>query len=398
VSAAGDVLVGDAVFADPNAFSGFRNGAFRWTAAGGFQSLGALEPGFFSVATDVSADGSTVVGQGGIQIVVGNSSTNGSRAFRWTSATGMVAIGPMAGHTHAIATGVSDNGQVVVGISSQGILGYSLVGGNGTGTAFRWTQAGGIQDLRQLLVNAGLNLTGVTLVAATAISGDGQWIVGNAVTPTTPAGETRPFIAKYCDPAISGTCTPLGSGAAASFALATTSSTTLNVVAGASATSTLTVTPTGGFNQAVTFTCSGLPTASSCAFAPSSLTPNAAAISTTLTITTTAPSRAVGFVWSPFGGMLAVAFGIAWLLLLHAVFAVEAMRARTRSIRSIAAVCGVVVLFASCGGGGGDGATDPAPLTGGTPAGTYPVTVTATSGTGASALSRTLTVTLAVAR
>ena len=40
------------------------------------------------------------------------------RAFRWTQAGGMTAIGPLPGHQHAAATGVSDNGKIVVGTSS----------------------------------------------------------------------------------------------------------------------------------------------------------------------------------------------------------------------------------------------------------------------------------------
>jgi hypothetical protein len=125
-----------------------------------------------------------------------------------------------------------------------------------------------IQDLRQLLINAGLDLTAISLVAATGVSEDGQWIVGNAVTSTTPPGETRPFLVKYCDAAIGGTCTPFKPADVASFELATSGSPSANVVAGGSVTRTLTITPSGGFNQAVTFSCAGLPAASSCSFAP----------------------------------------------------------------------------------------------------------------------------------
>lgn len=392
VNGAGDVLVGDAVFADPNAFTGFRNGAFRWTATGGFQNLGALEPGYFSVATDVSADGTVIVGQGGIQIVVGNSSTNGSRAFRWTSTTGLQAIGPLSGHTHAIATGVSDNGKVVVGVSAAGPLSYNLFLGHGGGIAFRWTEAGGIQDLRQVLITASLNLTGITLVNASGVSADGQWIFGNAFHSTTPDGETRPFVARFCDAAISGPCTPLTIAPAASFNLTSASSTSPSVVAGSSVTSTLTVTPSGGFNQAVTFSCSGLPAESSCAFAPASLTPNGAAITTTLTITTTAP-RAAGLMSSPWGATLALAIAG---LLLGSMLTSEATRARTRWMRPVVAGIASLVVITSCGGG--DGGTAPPPLTGGSPAGTFPVVVTASSGSGANAVNKTLTISLTVTR
>ena len=91
VSGTGEVIVGDAEFA--GGFTGFHTGAFRWTG-GTFQDLGSLEPDFPSVATAVSADGAVVVGQGGISVTVGNTSTNGSRAFRWTQSQGLQPIGP----------------------------------------------------------------------------------------------------------------------------------------------------------------------------------------------------------------------------------------------------------------------------------------------------------------
>ena len=48
--------------------------------------------------------------------------------------------------------------------------------------------------------------------------------------------------------------------------------------------SALTITPLGGFSQALTYSCTGLPSEASCAFVAASAT------SETLTITTTAPS------------------------------------------------------------------------------------------------------------
>src|SRR5579864_9133519 len=64
------------------------------------------------------------------------------------------------------------------------------------------------------------------------------------------------------------------------------------IKAGQTATFTITVSPVYGLNSAVTFSCSGLPAASSCNFSPASLTPGGSPVSTTLTITTTAPSAA----------------------------------------------------------------------------------------------------------
>lgn len=69
-----------------------------------------------------------------------------------------------------------------------------------------------------------------------------------------------------------------------------TSPTSSEVTSGQSATTTITVTPQNGFNSAVSFSCSGLPTGAVCNFSPQTVTPSGTAASTTLTITTSAAS------------------------------------------------------------------------------------------------------------
>ena len=65
----------------------------------------------------------------------------------------------------------------------------------------------------------------------------------------------------------------------------TPSPTTVTVTApGQSGMSTLTITPLGGFSQALTYSCTGLPSEATCTFAAASAT------SETLTIATMAPS------------------------------------------------------------------------------------------------------------
>src|SRR5246500_1243159 len=66
----------------------------------------------------------------------------------------------------------------------------------------------------------------------------------------------------------------------------------LTVMRGKSVQTSLTVTaaPPASFNPTVTFACSGLPLETSCSFNPSSVTPNGAPVTTTLTIQTVAPS------------------------------------------------------------------------------------------------------------
>ncbi len=149
--------------------------AFRWTSAG-MVDLGTLG-GTQSQANAVNADGAVVVGS---SIITGNT---GTHAFRWTSA-GMIDLGTLGG-TNSSASGVSANGSVVVGISN--ITGE-------VAHAFRWTSPTGMQDLNKLLANAGVNMTGITLAYAWAVSGDGRFIVGDG---SFPSGTQLAYVARY---------------------------------------------------------------------------------------------------------------------------------------------------------------------------------------------------------
>ncbi len=121
---------------DGSVVVGYGNGseAFRWTQAGGMVGLGNLFVGFaYSIGIGVSGDGSTAAGL--------SLSGNGTEAFRWTQAGGMVGLGDLTGGIfYSDADGVSGDGSVVVGLS-QSTDGYE---------AFRWTQAGGMVGLGDL--------------------------------------------------------------------------------------------------------------------------------------------------------------------------------------------------------------------------------------------------------
>jgi probable HAF family extracellular repeat protein len=180
VSGDGSVVVGegsDALF--------HATRAFLWTAAGGFQDLGIV-----GSAYAVTGDGSVVVGH-----------ANYATAFLWTQAGGMQDLGTLPGNRDAVATGVSDDGRVVVGIAaprplSRSNLGYDF---DIDCRPFVWTAATGMQDLNQVLANAGVDLTGVTLFAITGMSPDGQLVSGVARTPNNDPNspnETSGFIAQ----------------------------------------------------------------------------------------------------------------------------------------------------------------------------------------------------------
>ena len=86
------------------------------------------------------------------------------------------------------------------------------------------------------------------------------------------------------------------------------SPTSTTISSGQSATFTLTVTPQNGFNQTVSFSCSGLPSGDTCSFTPSTITPSDAAVNSTMTISSS--SSATGSrlpPWEKAGAELALA-------------------------------------------------------------------------------------------
>jgi probable HAF family extracellular repeat protein len=95
--------------------------------------LGTLPGGDWSEAYGVSADGSVVVGEA-------ENAAGQWRAFRWTAAGGMQDLGTLGGG-ESEAWGVSADGSVVVGWADNAA---------GQSRAFRWTAARGMQDLGTL--------------------------------------------------------------------------------------------------------------------------------------------------------------------------------------------------------------------------------------------------------
>jgi hypothetical protein len=135
--------------------------------------------------------------------------------------------------------------------------------------------------------------------------------------------------------------------------------------------------PTAG---TITFTCSGLPTASTCSFNP----PSTTAVTTQLAMTITTTAR--GSTWAPpqrgpgDGGRRLLLLGLILSLLTSVLFGYTRPRGRLRRLApglSMAAflLCGVL---AGCGGGGSTPPPPPPPVVG-TPAGTYAITITGTS-------------------
>ena len=128
-----------------------------------------------SVATDMSADGSVVVGFGSTVSPTLLWLLGPIEGFVWTSGTGMVGIGTLPGYSRSAAAGVSADGALVVANATLGI----------TGNAFLYDVALGTRtDLGHLFPGGSSPSTG-----AIGISADGTTVLGTS----SGGGQTRAF-------------------------------------------------------------------------------------------------------------------------------------------------------------------------------------------------------------
>ena len=126
-----------------------------------FYDLGSSVDTTSSAANSVNSNGSVVVG-------VRQINSGSFQAFRWTQAGGMQDLGVLSGRTISISQAVSGDGAVVVGSSSGS---SSLVE-----RAFRWNQSGGIQSIGTFSGGTDVN----SISYATGTSTDGTYVVGSA--------------------------------------------------------------------------------------------------------------------------------------------------------------------------------------------------------------------------
>jgi hypothetical protein len=231
--------------------------------------------------------------------------------------------------------------------------------------------------------------SGTTCTNGATIPGGGTCIINITFTPPS-TGSFGPATLTLTDNASPATQTVTLTGTGIDFTLtAPTSSAT--ITAGQTATFTVTATPaTGGFPNSISFSASGLPSASSATFNPTSVTPGATAASTTLSIATTArgalppagkraPRTPPIALWS---------FALAAILLGLIFFGGNNRQRRFAPAMFVTEALLLAITIAGCGGGG---TITPPPPTG-TPAGTSTITVSAASGS----LVHTTTVTLTV--
>jgi uncharacterized repeat protein (TIGR01451 family) len=163
-----------------------------------------------------------------------------------------------------------------------------------------------------------------------------------------------------------------------------------SVSAGHSATSTLTINSANGFNSEVHFACSVDPfpvLAPACSLNPASATPAASGSATsTLMISTTAPTAALvapvaygrlNAMWLPIAGLAWVGMGLSQRI--------RRKKIMTLSMLCLVLACGVIFQVACVG------SREPH-TTGGTPPGTYTITITGTSGSTQHSTTVTVTV------
>lgn len=155
--------------------------AFRWSAETGAFELGDLAGGAYrSEATDVSSDGSVIVGR--------SESEAGLEAYRWTEASGMIGLGDLpGGDVHSYAAGVSRSGAIVVGFGRID---------DPASRAFVWDEHHGMQNLESLLATEfGLVLKGwdLTIAWRVAVTPRAVTFIGRGVNES---GEQQGWVAR----------------------------------------------------------------------------------------------------------------------------------------------------------------------------------------------------------
>jgi len=181
--------------------------AVKWNAQNGVVDLGSMIPGSSSRANAINTDGTVIVGWqdefdgtrsgakwvNGVESFIKDSNGDNVGEAGDVSADGNTIIGTgypepyvwnnVSGLTYIThpnssaffrggATGISANGQIVIGFFRP------FPGPPMTGEGFIWTQAGGRVNLNDYATSVGVNTQGVTMSLPLAISQDGKKIAG----------------------------------------------------------------------------------------------------------------------------------------------------------------------------------------------------------------------------
>lgn len=165
-SSDGSVLVGHSLMAGRSEATLWRDGVPL-----GLGFLSSPVGSVTSEALDVSGDGSVVVGTS----FPGPSGPVSERieAFVWTGNGGMKGLGFLPGHVESYAIKISADGRIVLG------SGNSATGREG----FLWTEAGGMRTIKEVLIAAGIDVSGWSNLTANDFSDDGTFLIGGGLAP-----------------------------------------------------------------------------------------------------------------------------------------------------------------------------------------------------------------------
>jgi len=176
VSSDGAVIAGESI---SEGFEGsFVTEAFRWTASTGMVGLGFLDEGVVahSHANAISHSGDIIAGWA--------NTLSGADIFLWKNGEGMTSIQTFTGSNYPRVFDMSAEGEVIVGHIIK----------SGFTDAYRWSEADGFQSINEWLNAAGVDTTGRRFLTATAVSADGNTVVG-IVTDEALSGTTEPYLA-----------------------------------------------------------------------------------------------------------------------------------------------------------------------------------------------------------
>jgi hypothetical protein len=331
-----------------------------------------------------------------LDFTLGSGSTCTGTISAGNSCTVNVAFSPLALGVRTGTVQLTDSsGNLLVTTSVQGV-GLAVIGSAPTTTAL-------VSSLNPSSFGQAVTLTAtVTTSGSTAPTGtvlfmDGATTVGmGTLNSSGVATYTTSSLAvgqNSMSAVYSGDANNAGSTSAvltqtvnaADFTLSPSPS-SVTVAAGQSATFTITVTPQGSFSSPISFSCSGLPALAACAFSPTSVIPKFSTVTSTLTITTAAPTASLV---SPSGRRPSPLYAT-WLVLPAVLLGTAGITASKRKKLlgyCLAFLLGCACLFQVACGSNGSGSGG-----GGTPAGTYTIIVTGASGSTQNTTPVTLTV------
>jgi hypothetical protein len=301
------------------------------------------------------------------------------------------ALGPATGTlTLTPATG----NPLTVALSGSGIAAVPQVGLAPTTLTFAGQATNSTSAAQSVtLINSGTAALAITAIAAggdfaatntcgTSLAPGAQCAIAVTFTPTATGARTASLTVTDNAADSPQTVALSGTGADLTIAPAAGSTTTTAVAAGQPAVFALAFTPVSGLSGSFALTCSGAPTGAACMPSPATISLSGTVpVPVTVTVTTTARSVFVplGDSRLPSNPEWVLLAGLLAILLFAAVAWAHGPRGR-RALLAGAGCC-LFGLLAACGSNSSQQITqnsNPA----GTPAGTYILTVTATSPTG----------------